>query len=298
MTPTNKPWQPGDEIAEEHVEWPAYGPLVTFKGRRVLPPSGVYVTQDDTLELSVFSPTLSNTVNLSLRYMRPDGVVVPQFKTVTTLSVGLTPTELLIPGSEGFLLSASVEAPGAPRGQVFVTLELIRGQGTADKTNGHVLIAGYPGINNSLGFPQSPIASPLDGRGWVFTLTQAAPAAGAEIVVTVPAGEQWILRALRASLTASVAVANRQPTLAIDDGAGNLSVSVTAGNSQAAGTTNTYNWFPGAPLQAVSATVFFLTMPPELRLPPGSLIKSVTANIQAADQWSVPVLLIERFVAA
>src|SRR4051794_36291420 len=51
------------------------------------------------------------------------------------------------------------------------------------------------------------------------TVTGPDPAAGAEILVTVPAGKWWLLRALRFTLVTSATVANRRPALTIDDGA-------------------------------------------------------------------------------
>ena len=270
---------------------------VHMRRHRVQPPSSAYITEDDTLLWRIFSPTASFVVNLSLRYLTAQGEIVPEFHTRTVLSTGTTPLSVLIPGREGFLLSATVESINAPTGEVYTTLELQRGQGSGDATFGYMLFAGYPGPRFRIGFPQDVPRQPSEGRGWITTLTIANPAAGAEWSVTVPTGEQWIVRAVRARFVSSAAVATRFPNLVEDDGAGNLTVQSAPATGIAAAQTWDISWFHGA-VNIQNNNVQCNPWTLDTRMPPGFLIRSITGNIQAADQWSAIALLVERFIAA
>lgn len=275
-----------------------YNRLVGFARHRVQPFQAIYVTRDDLLTLKIWSPTVATTTQLSLRFMAADGTIVPQFESFAALTAGTAPAAHTLQGAEGWLISASIATPGAPRGQVYTMLEIARGGGSQDVTAGHVLIAGYPGSAGMLGYPQSPVQSPLDGRGWIFTFTIANPAAGADFSVTVPAGEQWILRSMAAVLATSAAAATRTPVLLIMDGSGNVSMAAGQGDAMAASTTWTWSFYPGATDLGVSTSPAHAPIPPDLRLPPGYVIKSSTAGLQAGDQWSAIALMIERFVNA
>jgi hypothetical protein len=274
-----------------------YNDLMRFRRFALEPYTAFYVTRDDTLVLRVWSPTVANTTRLSLRYQGANGEVLPRFETFTDSTVGTTPAVHIIPNAEGTLLSASIETPAAQRGQVFVSLEIQRGLGTSDQTFGRVLISGYPGSTFRIGFPDCPPASPLDGRGWVVAVLVANPAAGADWVQTVPAGEQWIIRSVRAQLVTSAAAANRVPQLEVTDGAGHIVTLIPTTANQAASLTVGYNWFPEAQLINFNGQVL-LPFPLEVRAQPGFTIQSVTTAIQAADQWSQIVILAERFITA
>jgi hypothetical protein len=268
---------------------------VTFKRFNVQPPGNEYVTLDDVLLLSIWSPTAISTVRLSVRVLSPDGQVDPRFETRNVQTIGAAPFQLELRNMEGFLLSASVTSPDAPRGQVFVTLEIVRGRGTADLTRGAILLAGYPDELRSVGYPESPARSSLDGRGLMRIVTGAVPAAGAEILDAVPAGRQWILRAARFQLTTAAAVANRVVGLAIDDGAGNIPAESTAGIIQVAALAREYSFAPGCTglngTTIVSAPWVF-----ESRLLPGWRILTRSQALQAADQYTAAVYLVEEFI--
>lgn len=255
-----------------------------------------YVGVDDILCWRVLSTVAGQVVNLSLRYQGINGEIRPEFYTTsTTITAGVAFIKL-IPGSEGYLLSATIEAPGSLRGQVFVMLDLQRGQGSQDVTFGQQLIAGYPGSNCRIGFPQSPPITQLDGRGATRSISVINPAPGADFSQTVPVGADWIVRAVTFQLVSSATVAARQASLAILDAGGNTVLRSAAVGTQAASLTQLYSFFNGATAD-IGVPVVNGGLPNEFHILGNWKIISNTANIQAADQLSAIFVCVEEFVA-
>lgn len=270
---------------------------ITFRRFRVQPPTVFYVTLDDVLELNVWTPNATSTVQVSLRMQTPEGVIVPRFEThVVTATTGTTPATKRYVNCEGFLLSASIFS-NAPRGQCFVMLRIRRGLGSQDVTAGDIIVQGYPGVSGGIAFPTSPNASPLDGRGLMRSVTVANPAAGAEFSQAVPAGVHWILRSVKAVLTSSAVAGNRVARLKIADGAANVLILSSANVNQAASLAFTFNWFNGAFPSAAGPTVE-VGIPGDLRLLPTWTIGTLTTLIDVGDQYSAIVLGVEEFIAA
>jgi len=272
-----------------------YNALVHFKRWGVQAATRVYVTVDDVLVLRVAAPSLSVTVNVSVRLQTPDGQIIPMFRSFAVSNNTSTITQFTLETVEGFILSANVDSPGTNRGFVFCSLEIIRGVGTSDQTTGYVLLAGYPSINQRLSFPQTPIASPLDGRGVIFLFSVTAPAAGADWSLSCLSGEQWLIKAVRARLVTSATVATRFPHLQIHDTVPLVFVDSVTTTGQAASLTVNYTWFPASSntLADGSAAV---PIPPDVRMTSSMTLGTVTTALQAADQWSNIVVNAERLV--
>lgn len=121
--------------------------------------------------------------------------------------------------------------------------------------------------------------------GPALDVSNAAPAAGADWTYTVPVGQSLSVETLQFSLTTSAAVANRQVQVVIDDGTNELWRWV-APAVQAASTTVEY---VGAQSSVESSGVragvqsFEL---PNIVLLPGYRVRTITTNIQAADQYT------------
>lgn len=123
-----------------------------------------------------------------------------------------------------------------------------------------------------------------------IVLRPAAPAAGADWLVTVPAGHLYRIRSIAAILTTSAAVANRQANLAIGDGESTF-ITVPANAVQAASLAWTYGWWP---LAVALQTGLALEAPlPDLQLMAGWTIGSAVGAIDVADAWTNIRLLIE-----
>lgn len=119
----------------------------------------------------------------------------------------------------------------------------------------------------------------------------ADPAAGAEISYTVAAGSKIALFSAAVSLVASADVANRRARITIDDGATVLYAGI-AGTDQTAGQTVRYVFgSAGSGLIVGSAIAQVPWGSAPILLLPGWRIKTVTTNIQAADDWGVMSLV-------
>jgi hypothetical protein len=287
---------PGDR----HPNWSDedYNDLVSFDRHRIQPPGMVYVTVDDIFVLKVLSPSITATVNVTLRFLQANGNIIPTFQQFPNLAAQSTPLAIKFRGAEGYLLSATISTPGASGGAVYVQLELARGAGSGDVTEGHLLIGGYPGSFAALGYPQTQPVPPNASFGFTRSVTISNPAAGANWSITVPAGAAWVLLSARATLATSVTVASRVPDLRVQDGSGNTLLDAQAGVAQTASLTDAWNWAPGNVTATVLSAVNLVALPTAFRLNAGWVIQQVTTGLQAADQWSAIALSVTETVAA
>lgn len=287
-------------LTESNISRPVpddYNALVHFTRWHVQPYPAIYVSQDDIMLVKVWSPGGTSAVNVSLREQMPDGRIVPSFYAFSFSTVGGTPAQQVIDQNEGFILSATVETPGAPYGSCYVQLQIVRGRGTGDQTAGQLLCAGYPGAGFAIGFPQTPAGGPLTGAGQAATSTVANPAAGADWSYTVPAGITETLLSVRAVLTTGGAALTAPVILRITSPTGQIIADVAALSAQGAGAAVTYSWVAGA--QSTSSTNFQqMSLPTGLRLMPGSTIQTISAGIVAADQWSAITISYTQFISA
>lgn len=129
------------------------------------------------------------------------------------------------------------------------------------------------------------VTGPGIGRSW-RTLKIGNPNAGADFVIT-PGGQRWWrITSLVAVLTTSAVVATRQVTLRADTG-GDVWWSQPAPSGQAATLGLTYSAFTGAPRDGLFINTYTLPLPAAgLLLKPGDSLRSLTALIDAGDQWS------------
>lgn len=114
----------------------------------------------------------------------------------------------------------------------------------------------------------------------------ATPAAGAEWSVTLPGNQIWEVRSITATLVTSAAVATRRPSLVIDDQTTTF-MRLVSGITSAASLTTVWSWVNGYDLETgASGSAVTDPFPADLTLPAGHRIRSVTAAIDVADQWS------------
>ena len=273
-----------------------YNKLEHFRRHFISPPPGLYVTVDDIVLVRGFAQTSTQTVNVSLRMLAPNGEIISVFQPVAIGANGNVPTLFALRNLEGFILSASVQCTGVQRGQLFVALLVQRGAGSGDATLGQVFLQGYVSNTDTLGYPQHVPYSGLDGRGQIQLVAVGNPAAGADWVYTVPAGAHQIVRSVSALFTAAVAVANRFPVLTVDNGIAAVVAEVPATAVIVAATAIQLTWAPGLNQLNVNS-VQTMGSPIELRALGGWRVKTVTSGIQAADQWSGIVVVLESFCA-
>ena len=131
--------------------------------------------------------------------------------------------------------------------------------------------------------------------GWQQALHLPAPAAGAQWSHTVDGRYLERLVSVFTSFQASAVVASRYPVLALVDGDGRTVTEVPVGAAIAAGSLLVASLTAGAPVAATGAGGAVGGYLPDLLLPGDWQWQSRVTNMDPGDQWSAPVLLVQRF---
>jgi hypothetical protein len=279
--------------AQEEVAIKSTPGDVCFSFDNVYPWDGVYVREDDALQMQVIG-NFGTTVNLQWRLLRPDGtVLVSQDTPLATAARAPTFTTRQL--AEGILLSACVTLPGVQPSNSYAYVSIgLRRQNLGAPGLHQILAAGYVTQACPLSWPGAVQQRPTDGAGVLRSITGAVPAAGADISETVPSNARWQLLSLFAQLTTAVAVANRQVNLTLDDSA-NIFYETPNGPVQAASLVWEYNFAPCGFAPAVVLTDVAMHYDNSQLLTAGFRIRTDTVNIQAADQWTAPQYLVREW---
>lgn len=286
-----------EEAAAAPAEFPftTLPPVVSFETVKVAPPSELYVAPGDGLMFLVANRAPGAYVWIHARLLRTDGQVIPMEWEVRPDASGIWYTGWA--GlAEGFLLSVHAEAAGAlvQRGQCYVGVRLTTAGGGGTRFQ-RVLVQGYATTLRTLSWPPGIQESPVEGRGSIRTIIGTNPAAGVEISETVPAWVRWRILGFKAFLITSAAVANRRVFLAADDGASAF-MTIAAAADQTASQNISYNAGEGFPLVNVAGFCQTLPLAGGMILRAGYRLLTWTANLQAADNWSAPIMLVEEWI--
>lgn len=155
--------------------------------------------------------------------------------------------------------------------------------------NGNRIALLAQGIVNGLFGVAWPWQSPTTEtqiKGGFFAPTLTTPAVGQEFTLTVPQNQIWEIHGLTLRLFASAAVANRTVAMHVILPDNSIDRKV-AGTVQTASQTISYYFIPGGTNQVVVAnSEQEVGLRSSIILPPGSIMRTDTANLQAGDQWS------------
>lgn len=112
------------------------------------------------------------------------------------------------------------------------------------------------------------------------------PAAGAEFSFRPNKGGGWLIKSLRYILAASAAVADRTAALEVSDGT-KVYLTTAGLDTLAATESGVFVAFNGGPAAPVNAAYIPVPWPTDgLWLPQGHTLRSVTFNMDVADQYS------------
>ena len=188
-------------------------------------------------------------------------------------------------------ISVVDNAGNLKQGMLFAELRLV-----INETPSYALCSGWVYKNKSLSYPAIQNAESIPDRGEFAEVASAAqPAAGAEISYTFDAGYTYRIIDFRADLQTAVAVANRRATFGITF-AGNDHYIMQALVDQAASLTYKYRGSIKAGQSTIVGTDPLVEIPQECWTKGSEIFFTSTKNIQAADQWSVITLVVERFI--
>ncbi len=139
----------------------------------------------------------------------------------------------------------------------------------------------HPAIAGAFDF-HDPVARPTPN-----------PAVGVGFSIVVPPNEAWRLRTIRLVLTTGVAVANRTVLINFDDGT-NVFFVIPAVSDQAASTVFGYNYGRMFGYESEGALTKTHSLP-DIILDTGWRILVTAPGLQAADQFSEIVVLVDVF---
>jgi len=277
-----------------------YGPLTTFKTENVLPPAAVYVSPQDQILISAISPSLAATVTVNWRLLTPQGIVITNQGTFNT-TLAAAGRSLVIPPSEGYLMSLTVVCGAAVRGQMFVRAYLLGGSGlTAADPVDQLLIQGYLNGFDSIAYPQSVPESSLSGRGWIHGVTIAPPGAGGLPLLSVPSFVRWQLKSVFTSLICSPVVATRLPECTIYDNHSNPIAVLPAAAVQTANSSSSLSWFDGASAISISAPpslVMGMASVRDLVMAPSWFLQLDALNMDPGDAFQETFVFVEEWAS-
>ena len=131
----------------------------------------------------------------------------------------------------------------------------------------------------------------------VFNSPQTAPAAGADLLYTVPNGLLWNVVSMTALFTASAQAANRTVSFQVKDNAGKVVYQYAMGTALTAAQTCTYTFSEDVAVPVASANGGNVLEPlPSTWLPPLWTFGTSTANIQTSDQWSAVSVWVQAYL--
>lgn len=130
----------------------------------------------------------------------------------------------------------------------------------------------------------------------IITYTGTDPAANVEIAETVPADKFWIVQAFRVVYACDGTAATRTGHLLFDDGA-TVIAAMVIGTSMIATGTYTMTAAVGAPSNqnGASAQNYSITPLPDIVLPAGYRIQTLTTNRQAGDNYGAPAIMVKEY---
>lgn len=280
---------------------PHPGPLdlrrLNFLTDNIAPPARRWVTPDDLVVVGIRNSLSGVTVSANVRLWLPEGSFGNfgmTIKPVSDRSLNFFTSPLYY----GYAVSAAAYASGSPTpryGQTFVSLVIARAPSSSFLDN-IFFGAGYVAGLAEIGEPQATARLSTDGAGFLQRIAVTTPAAGADWTQTVPTNARWRIRGVRATLTTSAAVANRNIALRILDGAGNVVFTMFGHQGIVASTGNVEDWSPGASTSTQTGNEFYQALATDLQLFSGWVIQTGTQNLQAGDQWSAISLEVEEWI--
>ena len=270
---------------------------VQFRPEHAQMPTQLYVHGEDVITAYVTQFGSVAQPTMIIRFLRMDGTITPmRFPLQHGAGATNISTPVILP--EGFILGISVFQEGSPlpRGQCYVCVVLNR-VGLSTLSSSQVLMARYLETIPTLGWPYPSIQGPFEGPGGFLTILGATPAAGAEIIETIPTHLSWKIMGWKHTLTTGAALGARGTVLQIRDN-----------NNAFMGE---FPWAspvgPGvAQLQVANLNTFVVTpvpnpgdytlLPQEIIIPAGGSIRTVTTNLAAADQYSAPSYCVQQWL--
>jgi len=283
-------------VGEASPGFVSIGPTfpVTWGFHNLSPSQRIYIRPNDVVAISVTNQAQAINIVIGLQVLRSDGQLAQlRFDIAPSVKAGSQNFHFAL--TEGFLFSvAAFTNDVCLIGQCFVTLGIQPDASASPVLRPIQLVAAYIGEGVIASWPQGRLRTPRDGRGWLHVVAGTQPAAGAECIEIMPAVSHREIRGVHLRLQTSAAVANRQIVVQFDDTV-NAFFTVTSTYLQVAGQLVHYYVAGNGLLSANVLGNVNLPMPERVPLEAGWALRTVTANIQAGDQYFAPAYLVEEW---
>ena len=238
--------------------------------------------------LDLFIESFSDSVgNVQIRGISGEEQIIFNHKTNATRALK---SEVFRITNIPLFLTARETAPGVKRGELYVRVSL-----QVDGVDAALLFAGYITDTSTPIYPNGKVESSISGPGFMRSITGTNPAVGAEISETVPAGARWKLHALRFELVTDGNAANRGVLLDLGNGADTYHAT-RQHDIQILSLTRQYNYSLQTYFLAAVNFSEFHNILPDIIMPAGHVLKTVTGSIQAGDNYGAPQLLVEEWI--
>lgn len=267
----------------------------TFRRAGVQPPGALYVERDDRLFVRLRSMTASGILTIGVRMLKPDGDVVPFGFTIPS-QADSAPNFYTFDLTEGFLLSVVVttDSLGLPRGRAFVEVGLFRNLATAPLF-AHLLLADHLTTRGLLAWPAGREVTTTEGPGSLFLRAGGDPAAGAEAQYVNAADSKERIISVRFTLVTSAAAPVRRVHLVFDDQATTM-FDLAAADTQAASLTRNYNCLAEGFQRAAQDSEIYIPLPPDFFLTSNFRLRTLTTNLDVADNFGGMTLYTENWL--
>lgn len=261
-------------------------PLIGFTTTNVPPSQYIFFQDNDWITVTLYV-SLGGAFQVTYRYRFLDahGEVKEGTFVTPPLGTGINgPFTFQI--GEGWLLSISVQQSNLVAASEWAWTQI----GFTRSNVGLVfqqgfIWEGYVFFNSPAGWPGAPTQGITDGAGFLRSVTGSTPAAGVEISETIPTLKRRQILMMQAQLTTSATVANRQPSISLDDGANPL-YNFHSTQNQAASLTFFYDFAPGVPMLFDTLNSVSIPIPQLPILKSGYRIRTSTNGLQVGDQWT------------
>ena len=225
---------------------------------------------------------------LHVRGFTRDGIL--SFEHTTNSDRSRKAEEFTLPDWPQFLTVYPDTTP-VRRGECYVRITLLAAGAPVG-----VLSAGYLTDSKTITWPPGVFEGFTEGPGYIRLVTGSDPAAGSEVSITVPTNAVWRLRSLRLRLDTDSTVANRRVALVVDDGS-TVAFTKLSPAVQAESLTRYYNFNFGLGYEEGDFTADTISIGiNDLIIPEGWRIRTITANLQAGDDYHAPILVVEEWI--
>lgn len=252
----------------------------------ILKNEDIKILRQGSLDLMVESYS-NATRTLQIRGMSQEQAISAD---ITTSSDRSLITSIIDITNVPITLTARTTARGVKKGELYIKVSL-----RVDGVVVALLMAGYVAETHKIAYPGGFFEGSIDENGLMRTILGTDPAAGVEILETVPAGARWKLKAFNCALSTDATVANRYPRIQITDGT-NIIWEEDPPTAQTASLTQNFNTGPSTIRTAVAIANKIWALPSEMTLEAGYQIKTATISLQAGDNWGVPKITVEEYI--